>query len=90
MRALILAPVLLLSACATATKPEPEIIVQRVEVPVAVKCVGDLPSEPVYADTDAAILSTIEPGDMISILSAGRVLRIQFLRELRAAYSGCE
>lgn len=88
-RHLILIAVLALAACGSTRTAEPEIRIQRVEVPVAVSCVGEKPDEPVYPDTDAALEAAPDPGAMIGMLSAGRVLRIQFLRELRAAYSAC-
>ena len=89
-RALICLAALVLASCSSAPKPEPEIRIQRVEVPVAVKCVGEKPVAPAYPDTAAAILAAADPGDLIALLAAGRVLRDQFIRELQAAYSGCD
>lgn len=88
-RALILLAALALAACGSTRTAEPEIRIQRVEVPVAVKCAVEEPDEPAYPDTDAALEAAADPGAMIGMLSAGRVLRIQFLKELRAAYSAC-
>lgn len=89
-RALICLVALALASCGTAPKPEPEIRIQRVEVPVTVKCKGDVPADPAYPDTAAAILTAADPGDLIGLLAAGRILRDQFISELKAAYSGCD
>lgn len=89
-RALICLAALALAGCGSNLKPEPEVRIQRVEVPVTVSCVKRKPVDPDYPDTDEAILEAADPAALIGILGAGRVLREQFIRELKAAYSGCD
>lgn len=78
----------LLAACAT--RPEPVIRTVEVKVPVPVSCVPvSLRQEPSYPDTDAALKATKEGGDMLRLLAAGRLLREQWLREVRPVLKGC-
>jgi len=90
IRLIVLVAALALAGCGSSLKPEPRVVIQRVEVPVTVSCVKRKPDEPAYPDTDEAILQAADPAALIGLLGAGRVLREQFIRELKAAYSGCD
>jgi hypothetical protein len=85
---LVIAAVWGLAGCATA--PEPVIKTVEVKVPVAVSCVpANLRQEPSYPDTDAALRATAGPDDLIKLLGAGRLLRNQWLREVRPVLKAC-
>jgi hypothetical protein len=87
--ALFLAAAWSLTACAT-RPAEPIIKTVEVKVPVAVSCVpADLRQEPSYPDTDATVRATAGPDDLIKLLAAGRLLRDQWLREIRPVLKGC-
>jgi hypothetical protein len=77
----------LLAACAS-TPPEPKIVVKEVSVPVAVPCKPTITLTPA-PDSDAAILATHEPGELLLLLAAGRLVREGWVNELQAAVKGC-
>lgn len=84
-----LAAMVALTACAHT--PEPKIVTQVVKVPVAAACIpSDLNLDPTYPDTDAALRATAGPDDMLTLLAAGRLLRVQTLAEWRAALKACK
>jgi hypothetical protein len=69
---------------------EPAVRVVETKVPVAVACVPEkLPTQPSYPDTDAALQSAPGAGDMLQLLAAGRLLRIQRLSEIEPVIAGC-
>lgn len=86
--AAILLSASLLTACSTPI--EPRIITKEVSVPVTVACVkSDLDLSPIFPDTDAALKATAGPDDMLQLLAAGRLLRVQTMREWAAALLAC-
>lgn len=76
-----------LTGCATTS--EPQVIVQKVEVPVAVKCAADPGPEPSYSDSAEAIRAAADLFEKVKLLLAGRAERDARLAELRAANAGC-
>lgn len=71
----------LLSACSV-NPPKPV----EVKVPVAVSCLGELPSKPVYEFGVGAIPS---PARAVALLASDFELSLQYSVELEAAMSGC-
>lgn len=84
----VLAVITLLQASCASTPPEPKIVVKEVSVPVAVPCKPTIALTPA-PDSDAAILATHEPGEMLLLLAAGRLVREGWVNELKAAVAGC-
>lgn len=79
----------LLAACAGQT-PEPKIITHEVKVEITVPCMkSDLNLSPVFPDSDAALRASPGAGDMMQLLAAGRLLRIQTMKEWAAALTAC-
>ena len=92
MKALIAAPLLvLLSACATAKVPEPRVVIQEVQVPVAVSCVPQSydRTRPDYVDSNDALKSAVDPAERYQLLFAGRAQRQAREQENEAVISGC-
>ncbi|MDB5445688.1 MAG: hypothetical protein JWQ97_1005 [Phenylobacterium sp.] len=83
-------PILFLAACATSQGPEPKVVVQRVEVPVAVRCSVDPGPDPTFADTADALRQAADLFERVKLLLAGRDQRDARLSELRAANAGCK
>ena len=78
----------LLAACAHA--PEPKIVTKLVQVPVTVPCVpASFPQSPAFPDTPEAIRASPGAGDLLQLLAAGRILRIQRLSEVEAVLNAC-
>ena len=80
MKSLAFATILLLAGCAT--KPEPEIITQPVNVMVPVPCKVDLEADPVYPDSDAELANVPYPG--ASALLAANPLNPAALNQMGA------
>lgn len=79
---------LTLAACASV--PEPKIVTKEVRTEVTVACVkSDLNLDPVFPDSDAALRAAPGAGDMLQLLAAGRLLRVQTMREWAAALKAC-
>lgn len=77
-----------LAGCTTGR--EPEIRTVEVKTPVAVSCVPkNLGPEPVYPDTDKAIRDTAGADEMLKLLAAGRLLRVQRAKETEPVIAGC-
>lgn len=89
MRRLIILAAFGLTACAGHVPP-PRIEVQKVEIPVAVRCAADPGPDPVYADTPDAISAAGDIFDRVKLLLAGRDQRDARLAELKAATAGCK
>jgi hypothetical protein len=87
MKALGLAALFLLAACAH--KPEPVIRTVTVTVPVAVPCKVNVGPEPEYADTDSALRAAPDLFSRVKLLLAGRIQRMQREAELNAAVRAC-
>jgi hypothetical protein len=80
---------LTLTACAT-PRPEPKIVTQVVKVPVTVACIPPtLNLDPTFPDTDSALRASPGAADMLQLLAAGRLLRVQTMAEWRAALLAC-
>lgn len=78
-----------LAACATPAR-EPVVKTVTVLVPTPVTCVpSGLRAEPKYPDDKAAIRSAAGPGDLLQLLMAGRILREQWLSEVRPVLALC-
>ena len=78
-----------LAACAT-RPAEPVVKVVEVRVAVPVTCVPPgLRPEPTYPDTSEAIKASPGPGDLLQLLAAGRILREQWLSEVRPILALC-
>lgn len=85
----VAATCLVLAGCAT-RPAEPVIRTVEVRVPVPVTCVpSGLRAEPAYPDTTAAIKASPGPGDLLQLLMAGRILREQWLSEVRPVLALC-
>lgn len=82
---------LLLTAgsCATTQGPEPKVVVQTAEIPVAIACAADPGPDPAYADSAAAIAAAADVFRRVQLLLAGRAQRDARLAELTAAGAGC-
>lgn len=90
IRATIPLVALVLVSCGSNEKPEPEIRIQRVEVPVAVACVPEsLPGPPTYPDTDEALRAAPDAAVRVGLIVAGRELRIQREAEVEPVIAGC-
>lgn len=80
---------LFLTACTTT--PEPKIITKLVQVQVTTPCVTkDVNLDPVFPDTDEKLRAAPGAGDMLQLLAAGRLLRVQTLREWAVALKACQ
>lgn len=80
---------LALAACAT--HPEPVIKTVTVKVAVIQPCVAkDLNLSPTYPDSDDAIRATSGPDDLLTLLAAGRLLRLQTMKEWSAQLKSCQ
>lgn len=81
----------LLAGCAQAPAPEPKVITQNVNMPVAVSCVVDtVPAAPSYVDTDAALTAPVVDGPRrYQLVTAGREQRINRLALLEALIAEC-
>lgn len=89
-RLLIFAAALALAGCGSTRTAEPEIRIQRVEVPVTVDCVpGDLRGPPAYPDGDAALRQAPSAAERYRLIAAGRLLRIARLAELEGVVKAC-
>lgn len=75
--------------CSCATAPAPRVIVQKVEIPVAVNCVAEVSPDPAYADSPAAIAAAADVFRRVQLLLAGRAQRDARLAELVAGRAGC-
>lgn len=79
-----------LTACAKDEKPEPRVIVQRVDVPVPVPCNVTVPAQPSYPDDNAALRHASPDIDkQVQFLLAARELRGPYERGLVAALIAC-
>ncbi len=78
----------LLAGCAT---PEPKIVTQTVNIPVAESCVPTtLPAPPDYPDTTAALTATgVDGPRRYQLVVAGRALRDARLKLLEQIVTGC-
>lgn len=90
-RLVISAAAVCFSLPACATRPaEPVVKLVEVKVAVPVTCVpNSLRAEPQYPDTAAAIKAAPGPGDLLQLLAAGRILREQWLSEVRPVLALC-
>ncbi len=62
----------------------------EVLVPTPVTCIPkSLRAEPSYPDDAAAIKASPGPGDLLQLLAAGRILREQWLSEVRPVLALC-
>lgn len=77
-----------LAACNTVA-PEPKVQIQRVEVPVAIKCSADPGRAPNYADSNDALRAAKDIFEQVRLLLAGRKQRMAREAELVAANAGC-
>lgn len=82
-------PILTAASCATTRAPEPTIVTQRVEIPVAVPCAADPGPDPAYADANPALQAAADLYDRVRLLLAGRDQRQARELELKAAVAGC-
>lgn len=87
IRCLLVAIAIALSSCATAPKIETRTV--EVQVPVSVPCPAILP-DPVYSDTDAALLAAPNIFERVKLLLAGREERAAQDQMERAARTACE
>ncbi|MFC5373983.1 hypothetical protein ACFPIF_15575 [Brevundimonas faecalis] len=85
-RCLSIALAIVLASCTTAPT---QIRTIEVQVPVAVPCPAHLP-EPVYSDTDAALLAAPNIFERVKLLLAGREERAAQDQMERAARTACE
>jgi hypothetical protein len=89
--AAIVAAALALAACGSAPKPELVGRTVEVKVPVAVPCVpADLPGEPAYVDSDAALKGAPNGPTRYRLTAAGRIQRNQYLAIVRPVLKACQ
>ena len=81
----------ILVSCTAVTAPEPQIITQTVDVPVAASCVIDtVPAAPDYPDTNAALTAAgVDGPRRYQLVTAGRAPRIARLVLLESILSDC-
>lgn len=89
MRTLVVLVCIALSACATAPAA-PRVVTKEVLIEKSVPCKIQPPTEPEWPDTDAAILAAPNVFERGKLFVAGRLLRIAYEAELRAALSACQ
>ncbi|MFN3585206.1 hypothetical protein [Phenylobacterium sp.] len=88
MKALLLAPALLLAACAT-NRAEPEIRTVEVQVPVAKACVpADLPAKP-SAYADDALDGTTPPDERYRLTATANQQRKARLARIEPVIAAC-
>lgn len=87
-RAVIILAALSVAACAGHVPP-PRVEIQKVEVPVEVKCAADPGPVPTFADTPDAIKAASDLFEEVKLLLAGRAQRDARLAEVEAANAGC-
>lgn len=95
MKLALFALMLLLTACATNRLPRP-VMTKEVDVPVIYSCKPDLPLEPQYPDTDAALLNLPTNKSVpyqlfysVRLMAAGRLMREARIHQLTTALEGC-
>lgn len=87
-KALVVGPLLALTACAT--RPEPKIVTQFESKPTAVSCIDPrLRGEPTYPVTDATLKAAPGPDVRLQQLGAIYLLMKQRLSELEPAVRNC-
>ncbi len=84
---IILASVLILSACAT-TEPVVKVVTQKVEVPVAVPCKTEIPLSPTFNFSNLTIDKDLF--EKSKAVLADRHLHIGYESELLAALKSCK
>lgn len=84
----LVATAALLAACAT--HPEPKIVTQIVKVPVATVCPKDLRPPPVTPDTDEALRKAPGPDVRYTLVTAGRLLKNQWINEAWSVLTACK
>jgi hypothetical protein len=90
--ALIVLVAAALSACAgaPASSPEPRIITQVVDKPVATSCVPpETPEPPAYSDTDAALKAAADAAARYLLLIGGREERDARLATIEPVVQAC-
>lgn len=91
MRTAAILLALALGACGH--NPEPRIEYRPgASIPVPVSCVpADPPlrEEPVYPDTVESLKAAKDPAALLQLLGAGRILREQWLSEVRPVLAAC-
>lgn len=89
----IVALLLLILVAGCSATPPPEPIVRTVEVKVPVpqpcKALGELGAEPVYPDSDAALVAAPDLFERVKLLLQGRLLRQARLTQYQAAGASC-
>lgn len=88
MKRVVILAALALSACAGHVPP-PRIEVQKVEVPVEVKCAVTPPPAKPFADSPDAIQAAASIFEEVKLLLAGRDQRDARQAEVEAANAGC-
>ena len=85
----LLLAVITLPACTT-TRPEPRVVIQTVDRPVAVSCVpAELGGPPDYPDSDSALRAAVDGAARYALVSAGRLLRMARQAETESVIAGC-
>lgn len=78
-----------LAACAT-SRPEPKIVTQTVDVPVAVSCVPkDTPPAPAYTDTTEALKAAPDFAARYQLLAANHAVHVTREQILEAVVDAC-
>jgi hypothetical protein len=83
--------VLLLVCCTGCTpwhKPEPEVVVHEVQVPVSVPCLKDVPAVPQY-EYKAGVTDKSD-GEVLLLLSRDFATALTYEAKLRASQAGCK
>lgn len=78
---------LALSSCTSAERPEPVVRVQRVEVPIPVPCVDDVPKRP-ESPVDS-LSQDASLGDMVKAVLAERLLLNAYIERLESMLTAC-
>jgi hypothetical protein len=79
----------MLGASTCATTSEPRIEVREIRVPIQVPCPVKEPPEPAYVDTKEAVLAAPDIFAKVQLLLAGRLQRIAYSAQQRAAFKAC-
>lgn len=83
---ILLAAFSMLTACAAPARLD----VQRVEVPVPVKCAAAKPAKPDLVDSGSALKAAPNLFEKSKLLLAGRAQRDGYIAELEASRAGCD
>lgn len=86
--ALAIIVLICLAGCGPIIKPEPQVVVREVKVPVSEPCLKDVPATPQY-EYKAGVTGK-EDGEVLLLLSRDFVAALTYEEKLRASQAGCK